>query len=152
MPLPRLRFAFVTLMLIVLLAGCSERTLETPVTLEGDIFGTFYQVTLADPITAERRDERRIGDPAGGQFIRLVRAEAAMRLAGDVGVVEGHRLNGGDVFAKPDIMRGGAFERFVFGLGEGVRRNGGGGEPCENRDHRSPARPDARGFHVTQHR
>ncbi|WP_046078864.1 FAD:protein FMN transferase [Halomonas sp. HG01] len=61
MPLPRFLFAFLTLALAALLAGCSERTLETPVTLEGDIFGTFYQVTLADPITAERRDALESG-------------------------------------------------------------------------------------------
>ncbi|ATJ84752.1 FAD:protein FMN transferase [Halomonas beimenensis] len=56
MSLLNYRLAFLTLLLVVLLAGCSERTLETPVTLEGDIFGTYYQVTLAEPITAERRD------------------------------------------------------------------------------------------------
>ncbi|MFG6176347.1 FAD:protein FMN transferase [Halomonas sp. THAF12] len=56
MSLPRFPIAFLTLLLIALLAGCSERTLDTPVTLEGDIFGTFYQVSIADPITAERRD------------------------------------------------------------------------------------------------
>ncbi|MDR5866522.1 FAD:protein FMN transferase [Halomonas koreensis] len=56
MSLPSLRLAFLTLLLVALLAGCSERTLEPPVTLEGDIFGTFYQVTIAEPITAERRD------------------------------------------------------------------------------------------------
>lgn len=61
MSLPHHRFAFLTLLLVVLLAGCSERTLETPVTLEGDIFGTFYQVTIADPITAERRDALEAG-------------------------------------------------------------------------------------------
>ncbi|UYG07736.1 FAD:protein FMN transferase [Halomonas sp. M4R1S46] len=54
MSLPSHRLAML-LLLVVLLAGCSERTLESPVTLEGDIFGTYYQVTLADPITAERR-------------------------------------------------------------------------------------------------
>ncbi|MDN3555920.1 FAD:protein FMN transferase [Halomonas maura] len=55
------RHAFLTLLLAVLLAGCSERTLETPVTLEGDIFATFYQVTIAEPITAERRDALEAG-------------------------------------------------------------------------------------------
>lgn len=37
----------------LLLAGCSEndRPLESPVRLEGDIFGTFYQITIADSLT-----------------------------------------------------------------------------------------------------
>ena len=49
-PLFRLYFA---LLLMLLLAACSEsdRPLESPVTLQGDIFGTFYQVTVADPLT-----------------------------------------------------------------------------------------------------
>ena len=35
------------------LMGCSEndRPLDTPVRFEGGIFGTFYQVTIADPLT-----------------------------------------------------------------------------------------------------
>ncbi|MBB3329838.1 thiamine biosynthesis lipoprotein [Halomonas campaniensis] len=39
--------------LSLLLAGCSEsdRPLDSPVRLEGAIFGSFYQVTLADPLT-----------------------------------------------------------------------------------------------------
>ncbi|WP_136247236.1 FAD:protein FMN transferase [Halomonas borealis] len=61
MSLPRCRFAFLMLALVALMAGCSERTLETPVTLKGDIFGTFYQVEIADPITASRRDELEEG-------------------------------------------------------------------------------------------
>ncbi|WP_346796927.1 FAD:protein FMN transferase [Halomonas sp. Bachu 37] len=38
---------------LAILVGCSEsdRPLETPVRLEGEIFGTFYQVTIADPLT-----------------------------------------------------------------------------------------------------
>lgn len=38
---------------LALLAGCSERDrlLESPVRFEGAIFGTFYQVTIADPLT-----------------------------------------------------------------------------------------------------
>ncbi|OBX35312.1 thiamine biosynthesis lipoprotein ApbE precursor [Halomonas elongata] len=56
MSLPSHRLMFLLLLLVTLLAGCSEQKLETPVTLQGDIFGTFYQVTIADPITAERRD------------------------------------------------------------------------------------------------
>ncbi len=37
----------------LLLAGCSEsdRPLESPVRFEGGIFGTYYQVTLVDPLT-----------------------------------------------------------------------------------------------------
>lgn len=40
-------------LLMLLLAACSEndRPLESPVTLQGDIFGTFYQVSVADPLT-----------------------------------------------------------------------------------------------------
>lgn len=36
-----------------LLAGCSEsdRPLDSPVRLEGAIFGSFYQVSIADPLT-----------------------------------------------------------------------------------------------------
>ncbi|MFG6668172.1 FAD:protein FMN transferase [Halomonas sp. HNIBRBA4712] len=43
----------VWLLALGLLAGCSEsdRPLESPVRLEGGIFGTFYQVTLVDPLT-----------------------------------------------------------------------------------------------------
>ncbi|MDT8893341.1 FAD:protein FMN transferase [Halomonas sp. I1] len=48
---PLQRLVIPILLLVVLLAGCSERTLESPVTLKGDIFGTFYQVTIADPLT-----------------------------------------------------------------------------------------------------
>ncbi|WP_069384775.1 FAD:protein FMN transferase [Halomonas caseinilytica] len=56
MSLSKRYLAFLIMLLAILLAGCSERKLEAPVTLQGDIFGTFYQVTIADPITAERRD------------------------------------------------------------------------------------------------
>lgn len=40
-------------LLLLFLAACSEkdRPLESPVTLQGDIFGTYYQVTVADPLT-----------------------------------------------------------------------------------------------------
>ncbi|MFI0473128.1 FAD:protein FMN transferase [Halomonas sp. HMF6819] len=43
----------VLLLALGLLAGCSEndRPLDSPVRLEGGIFGTFYQVTIADPLT-----------------------------------------------------------------------------------------------------
>ncbi|QTF92807.1 FAD:protein FMN transferase [Halomonas sp. BM-2019] len=41
------------LCLVLLLAGCSERDrpLDSPVRFEGGIFGSFYQVTIADPLT-----------------------------------------------------------------------------------------------------
>ncbi|MGP9631962.1 FAD:protein FMN transferase [Halomonas sp. AOP43-A1-21] len=40
-------------MVLLLLVGCSEkdRPLESPVRLEGGIFGTFYQVSISDPLT-----------------------------------------------------------------------------------------------------
>ncbi|MGO2131642.1 MAG: FAD:protein FMN transferase [Halomonas sp.] len=39
--------------MLLFVAACSEkdRPLESPVTLQGDIFGTYYQVTVADPLT-----------------------------------------------------------------------------------------------------
>lgn len=50
-------------LLITLLVGCSERDrpLESPVTLDGEIFGTFYQVTIADPLTRREADELEAG-------------------------------------------------------------------------------------------
>lgn len=47
----------------LLLAGCSERDrpLESPVTLEGEIFGTFYQVSIADPLTRGEASELEDG-------------------------------------------------------------------------------------------
>ncbi|MGJ7458313.1 FAD:protein FMN transferase [Halomonas sp. MA07-2] len=41
------------LCLVLLLAGCSERDrpLDSPVRFEGAVFGSFYQVTIADPLT-----------------------------------------------------------------------------------------------------
>ncbi len=40
-----------------LLAGCSEsdRPLDSPVRLEGAIFGSYYQVSIADSLTQGRR-------------------------------------------------------------------------------------------------
>ena len=48
---------------VPLLAGCSEsdRPLESPVRLEGAIFGSFYQVTLADPLTQDQANELQEG-------------------------------------------------------------------------------------------
>jgi FAD:protein FMN transferase len=41
------------LCLMLLLAGCSERDrpLDSPVRFEGGVYGSFYQVTIADPLT-----------------------------------------------------------------------------------------------------
>lgn len=41
------------ILLLLLMAGCSEsdRPLESPVKLEGNIFGSFYQVSLVDSLT-----------------------------------------------------------------------------------------------------
>lgn len=52
----------VLVLVLVLLVGCSEsdRPLEPPVRLEGATFGTFYQVSVADPLTvgeAQRLEE-----------------------------------------------------------------------------------------------
>lgn len=51
------------LALTALLAACSEsdRPLESPVRLEGSIFGSFYQVTIADPLTQGRARELEEG-------------------------------------------------------------------------------------------
>ena len=48
---------------VPLLAGCSEsdRPLESPVRLEGAIFGSFYQVTLADPLTQDQANALQEG-------------------------------------------------------------------------------------------
>jgi FAD:protein FMN transferase len=56
------RLSLPVMLLLVLLVGCSEsdRPLDSPVQLEGAIFGSFYQVTLADPLTqgeAQRLEE-----------------------------------------------------------------------------------------------
>ncbi|PAU77340.1 FAD:protein FMN transferase [Halomonas salipaludis] len=48
----------VPLLLAVLVAGCGERDpeLDSPVRLEGNIFGSFYQVTIADPLTRSQAE------------------------------------------------------------------------------------------------
>ncbi|MGQ4877884.1 FAD:protein FMN transferase [Billgrantia sp. LNSP4103-1] len=53
----------IALCLGVLLAGCSEsdRPLESPVRLEGDIFGSYYQVTVADSLTQGQARELEKG-------------------------------------------------------------------------------------------
>ncbi|WP_441316752.1 FAD:protein FMN transferase [Halomonas sp. hl-4] len=50
-------------LLLIALTGCSEedRPLESPVKLEGNIFGTFYQVTMADPLTQGQVNELEAG-------------------------------------------------------------------------------------------
>ncbi|QEM83697.1 FAD:protein FMN transferase [Halomonas binhaiensis] len=45
------------LLLVVSLAGCSDEETHKNVTLEGDIFGTFYQVTIADPVDTGQVEE-----------------------------------------------------------------------------------------------
>ncbi|MBW6392951.1 FAD:protein FMN transferase [Billgrantia antri] len=49
----KLRSIVVVLLCLVAFAGCSEsdRPLSSPVRLEGSIFGSFYQVTIADSLT-----------------------------------------------------------------------------------------------------
>ncbi|MDR5874356.1 FAD:protein FMN transferase [Halomonas sp. CUBES01] len=51
------------MVLLVMLAGCSEtdRPLESPVKLEGNIFGTFYQVTMVDRLTQGQVNELEAG-------------------------------------------------------------------------------------------
>lgn len=53
----------ITLSLVLSLAGCSEsdRPLESPVRLEGAIFGSYYQVTLADSLTQGQLNELEAG-------------------------------------------------------------------------------------------
>lgn len=50
---PRALLVIGLLLVLVMLAGCSEndRPLDSPVRFEGSIFGTFYQVTVVDPLT-----------------------------------------------------------------------------------------------------
>ncbi|WP_104203113.1 FAD:protein FMN transferase [Billgrantia saliphila] len=58
-----LRLAVIAMLCLGLFAGCSEseRPLDSPVRLEGDIFGSFYQVTIADPLTQGRAQELEAG-------------------------------------------------------------------------------------------
>ncbi|MGO2147043.1 FAD:protein FMN transferase [Halomonas sp.] len=59
----RLTVKAVCIMSLLLLVGCSEkdRPLESPVRLEGGIFGTFYQVTISDPLTQEQASHLEAG-------------------------------------------------------------------------------------------
>lgn len=45
--------------LLLLVAGCGQQDdpeLDSPLSLEGPIFGSFYQVTIADPLTRDRAE------------------------------------------------------------------------------------------------
>lgn len=57
------RYGLLLAVLLIVLAGCSEtdRPLESPVKLEGNIFGTFYQVTMADRLTQGQVNEIEAG-------------------------------------------------------------------------------------------
>lgn len=57
------RYGLLLVVLLIGLVGCSEtdRPLESPVKLEGNIFGTFYQVTMADGLTQGEADEIEAG-------------------------------------------------------------------------------------------
>lgn len=61
--LPMRRMPWCLTLLLVLLVGCSERDrpLESPVKLEGEIFGTFYQVSIADPLTLSEAEALKEG-------------------------------------------------------------------------------------------
>lgn len=57
------RWGGVLLLAVLVMAGCSEndRPLEAPVRFEGNIFGTFYQVTIMDPLTQGQSRELEEG-------------------------------------------------------------------------------------------
>lgn len=57
------RWGSVLLLAVLVMAGCSEndRPLEPPVRFEGNIFGTFYQVTIMDPLTQGQSRELEEG-------------------------------------------------------------------------------------------
>lgn len=56
-------YCSVIVLLTIALIGCSEtdRPLESPVKLEGNIFGTFYQVTMADSLTQGQVNDLEAG-------------------------------------------------------------------------------------------
>ncbi|WP_192035695.1 FAD:protein FMN transferase [Halomonas sp. YLGW01] len=66
-------FALFMLLLPVMLGGCSEPLREAPITLKGQIFGTYYQVILAEPM---RRDE--VADLEAGIREALEAVDASM--------------------------------------------------------------------------
>lgn len=57
------RWGGVLLLVVLVMVGCSEndRPLEAPVRFEGNIFGTFYQVTIMDPLTQGQSRELEEG-------------------------------------------------------------------------------------------
>lgn len=66
--------------MLPVLAACSEsdRPLDSPVTLEGGVFGSFYQVTIADPLT-----QRQTRDLEAGIMEELESVDAAMSIYRD---------------------------------------------------------------------
>jgi thiamine biosynthesis lipoprotein len=66
-------FALCALLLMVSLSGCSEPLREAPITLKGQIFGTYYQVILAKPMT---RDQ--VADIEAGILDELEAVDASM--------------------------------------------------------------------------
>ena len=66
-------FALAALLLVVALSGCSEPLREAPITLKGQIFGTYYQVILAKPMT---RDQ--VADIEAGILDELEAVDASM--------------------------------------------------------------------------
>ncbi|WP_136254702.1 FAD:protein FMN transferase [Onishia niordana] len=66
-------FAVCVLLFATLLSGCREPLREAPITLKGPIFGTYYQVILAEPM---RRDE--VADIEAGILDELEAVDASM--------------------------------------------------------------------------
>ncbi|QJQ95619.1 MULTISPECIES: FAD:protein FMN transferase [Halomonadaceae] len=63
MSIYRLGMGSTLLVLALLVAGCSseEAELESPVRLQGNIFGSFYQVSISDRLTASRAEALEAG-------------------------------------------------------------------------------------------
>lgn len=55
---PKRSFFLLCSLLLLIVSGCSEPDpeLDTPVRLEGEIFGTFYQVSIADSVTRSQAE------------------------------------------------------------------------------------------------
>lgn len=55
--------SYLALIALLALAGCSDQDpeLDPPVRLEGEIFGTFYQVTIAEPLTRSEAESLEEG-------------------------------------------------------------------------------------------